>query len=330
MSNFVKTAHLSPHTLRHDVHTAATRDGYGKGIVEIGEKDGRVVVLCADLTESTRSNLFQREFPERFIEMGVAEQNMVGVAVGLALNGKIPFAATYAVFVPGRAWDQIRISGCYNKANIKLIGAHTGVSVGPDGATHQALEDIALTRVLPHMTVLVPCDAEETRKAIHAAAAIVGPVYIRIGRSPIPQFTTEKSPFSIGKGAIFKDGKDVAIIGSGPIIHSALIVAHHLIEKGISCRVINLPCVKPIDTEIIERAARDCRAIVTVEEHQIMGGVGSAIAEVVALSYPVPMEFIGMHDSFGESGTPDELLKKYKMDVHAIEAAVQKVLKRKL
>ncbi len=329
MSNFIKSAYLSPDTLRHDVHIAATRDGYGDAVVELGEKDDRIVVLCADLTESTRSNKFQRAFPERFIQMGVAEQNMVGVAVGLALNGKIPFAATYAVFLPGRCWDQIRISGCYNKANIKLIGAHTGVSVGADGATHQALEDIALTRVLPHMTVLVPCDAEEARKAVYAAASITGPVYIRLGRTATPAFTTKKTPFSVGKGVVFRDGKDVAIIGAGPIVHSALVAAHQLIEKNISCRVINLPSVKPIDTELIEKAARECRAIVTVEEHQIAGGVGSAIAEVVAQTYPVPMEFIGMHNSFGESGTPEELLKKYKMDATAIELAVHKVLKRK-
>lgn len=329
MSNFVKSAYLSPNTLRHDVHTTATRDGYGKAIVELGETNDRIVVLCADLTESTRSNIFQREFPERFIEMGVAEQNMTGVAVGLALNGKIPFTATYAVFSPGRTWDQIRISVCYNNANVKLIGAHTGVSVGPDGATHQALEDIALTRVLPHMTVLVPCDAEEARKAIHAAAAMNGPAYIRLGRSATPSFTTEKTPFSIGKGVVFRDGKDVAIIGAGPLIHSALMAAHKLIEKGISCRVINLPSIKPIDTDLIEKAARECRAIVTVEEHQVMGGVGSAIAEVVATTYPVPMEFVGMHNSFGESGTPDELLTKYKMDAAAIEKKVYTAVKRK-
>lgn len=329
MSNFMKTAHLSPSTLRHDVHMAATRDGYGKAVVELGEQDERIVVLCADLTESTRSNAFQREFPERFIEMGVAEQNMTAVAVGLALNGKIPFTATYAVFSPGRAWDQIRISGCYNNANIKIIGAHAGISVGPDGATHQAMEDIALTRVLPHMTVLVPCDAEEARKAVHAAAAINGPVYIRLARNATAQFTTEKTPFSIGKGIVFRDGKDVAIIGSGPIIHSAIVAAHNLIEKGISCRVVNLPSIKPIDIEIIEKAARECKAIVTVEEHQVAGGIGSAIAEVVARTYPIPMEFVGMHDSFGESGTPEELLKKYRMDAPAITAAVQKVMKRK-
>ncbi|HLC48916.1 MAG TPA: transketolase family protein [Candidatus Andersenbacteria bacterium] len=329
MSNFLKTAHLSPATLRHDVHMAATRDGYGIGVVELGEKDDSIVVLCADLTESTRSNLFREKFTERFIEMGVAEQNMANVAVGLSLNGKIPFIATYAVFSPGRNWDQIRISSCYNKANVKFIGAHAGVTVGPDGGTHQALEDIALTRVLPNMTVLVPCDSEEARKAVHAAAKINGPVYIRLGRIPTPVFTTQKTPFRVGKATTFRDGDDVAIIGAGPIIHSALVAAHQLVEKGISCRIINLSSIKPIDSEAIEQAARSCKAIVTVEEHQIFGGVGSAIAEVVAGSYPVPMEFIGMHDSFGESGPPEELLKKYRMDAPAIEQAVLKVIKRK-
>ncbi len=329
MSNFTKSAHLSPSTLRHDVHMAATRDGYGTGVVELGDKDEKIIVLCADLTESTRSNLFREKFPERFIEMGVAEQNMANVAVGLSLNGKIPFIATYAVFSPGRNWDQIRISSCYNKANVKFIGAHTGVSVGPDGGTHQALEDIALTRVLPNMTVLVPADTEEARKAVHAAAKINGPVYIRLGRGATPVFTTEKTPFTIGKALTLRDGDDVAIIGAGPILHSALVAAHHLIEKGISCRVINVPSIKPMDTDAIEKAARDCRAIVTVEEHQVFGGIGSAIAEVVAQSYPVPMEFIGMHDSFGESGTPEELLKKYRMDAAGIERAVLKVIKRK-
>ncbi len=328
MGNFAKSAYLSPSTLHHDVHMAATRDGYGKGVTALGEKDERIVVLCADLTESTRSNIFREKFPERFIEMGVAEQNMAGVAVGLALNGKIPFIATYAVFSPGRNWDQIRISACYNDANVKFIGAHAGVTVGPDGATHQAMEDIALTRVLPGMTVLVPCDAIEAEKAIYAAAEIEGPVYIRLGRIATPEFTTEKTPFTIGKAVTFKEGTDVAIIGAGPIIHSALAAAHRLVEKGISCRVINLPSIKPIDEIAIEKAARDCGAIVTVEEHQVMGGIGSAIAEVTARTYPVPIEFIGMQNSFGESGTPEELLKKYRMDDHAIERAVMQVLKR--
>ncbi len=329
MSNFSKGAHLASTTFRHDAPMTPTRDGYGTGVVELGEKDERIVVLCADLAESTRSNLFREQFPERFIEMGVAEQNMANVAVGLSLNGKIPFIATYAVFSPGRNWDQIRISSCYNKANVKFIGAHTGVSVGPDGGTHQALEDIALTRVLPNMTVLVPCDSEEAKKAVHAAVKINGPVYIRLGRVATPVFTTEKTPFVIGKALPMRDGNDVAIIGAGPIIHTALIAAHHLEEKGISCRVINLPSIKPIDMEAIEKAARDCKAIVTVEEHQVFGGVGSAIAEVLAQTYPVPVEFVGMHNSFGESGTPEELLKKYRMDAPAIEHAVLKVIKRK-
>lgn len=329
MSNFVKEAHLSTTTLRHDVHMAATRDGYGTAITQLGAEQESVVVLCADLTESTRNNAFRDAFPERFIEMGIAEQNMAAVAAGLSLNGKIPFIATYAVFSPGRNWDQIRISSCYNNANVKFIGAHAGISVGPDGGTHQALEDIALMRVLPNMTVLVPCDAIETQKAVRAAAAKQGPVYIRIGRNPTPQFTTEKTPFAIGKAVTFKEGTDVAIIGAGPIMHSALIAAHRLIEKGISCSVINLPSIKPIDEEAIERAAKTCRAIVTVEEHQIMGGVGSAIAETVSRTYPVPIEYIGMPNHFGESGTPQELEKKYRMDVPAIEAAVQRVIKRK-
>lgn len=329
MSNFPKSAHLSPSTLRHDVHMAATRDGYGTGVVELGKKDERIVVLCADLAESTRSNLFREEFPERFIEMGVAEQNMANVAVGLALNGKIPFIATYAVFSPGRNWDQIRISSCYNNVHVTFIGAHAGISVGPDGGTHQAMEDIALTRVLPNMTVIVPCDSEEARKAVHAAAEMKGPVYIRLGRVATPVFTTEKTPFTVGKALTLRDGDDVAIIGAGPILHSALVAAHRLVEKGISCRVINLRSIKPIDTDAIEKAARDCKAVVTVEEHQIVGGVGSAVAEVLAQTYPVPMEFVGMHNSFGESGTPEELLKKYKMDAPAIEQAVLTVMKRK-
>lgn len=329
MSNFVPSAHISSTALRHDVHTAATRDGYGTAVVELGKEDERIVVLCADLTESTRSNGFRDAFPERFIQMGVAEQNMAAVAAGLALNGKIPFVATYAVFSPGRNWDQIRISSCYNKANVKFIGAHTGVSVGPDGGTHQALEDITLTRVLPNMTVLTPCDALEAQKAVRAAVTINGPVYIRLGRAATPQFTTEKTPFTIGKALTIKEGTDVAIIGAGPILHSAMVAAHRLVEKGISCKIINLGTIKPIDEDAIEKAARQCKAVVTVEEHQIMGGVGSAVAEVIVRKYPVPMEFIGMRNSFGESGTPEELLKKYKMDDAAIEQAILRVIKRK-
>lgn len=323
------SAHLKRNTLSKDVDIAGTRDGYGLGLVETGEKDERIVVLTADLAESTRAQKFQDKFPERFIECGVQEQNMANVAVGLALNGKIPFVSTYAVFCPGRNWDQMRISGCYNNANVKYAGAHTGISVGPDGATHQAMEDIALTRVLPNMTVLVPVDMEEARKVVHAAVAIKGPVYFRFARAGTPAFTTEHTPFRVGKAVTFRDGKDVAIIGAGPIVHSALVAADRLIERGISCRVINSPSIKPLDGDTIEQAARECGAVVTVEEHQIMGGVGSAIAEHLASTYPVPIEFIGMPNSFGESGEPAQLLKKYRMDADAIESAVRRVVKRK-
>lgn len=324
-----KSAQLKRNTLSKDVDMIATRDAYGAGLVEVGEKNKDVVVLTADLGDSTKASKFQAKFPERYIQCGIQEQNMANVAVGLALNGKIPFVSTYAVFCPGRNWDQIRISSCYNEANVKFAGAHTGISVGPDGATHQAMEDVALTRVLPNMTVFVPCDSEETRKVVHAAVSIKGPVYFRFARAGTPAFTTDKTPFEVGKAQIFQEGSDVAIIGAGPLIHSALIAADRLIEKGITCRVINCPTIKPIDEDTIERAARECEAIVTVEEHQVMAGVGSAIAEVVVRTYPVPMEFVGMHNSFGESGQPAELLKKYKMDADAIESAVRRVIKRK-
>lgn len=324
-----KNAHLKRDVFSPDIEKVPTRDGYGIGLVELGEKDENIVVLCGDLSDSTRSKKFQERFPDRFIEVGVAEQNMATLAVGLALNGKIPFISTYAVFCPGRNWDQIRISGCYNNVNLNFTGAHSGISVGPDGATHQALEDIALTRVLPRMTVLVPCDMEETRKVTHAAAAINAPVYFRFARAGTPLFTTERTPFTVGKALVLFEGTDVAIIGAGPIIHSALMAAHQLIEKGISCKVINSPSIKPLDVDTIEQAARTCGAVVTCEEHQIMAGVGSAIAESLAKTYPVPIEFVGMRDSFGESGEPDELLHKYKMDTEAIKEAVVKVLKRK-
>src|SRR5581483_4722507 len=329
MSIFHPGAHLDPKTLSKDIHQAPTRDGYGLGIVEVGEKNGDVVVLCADLSDSTRSAKFQEKFPDRYIEIGIAEQNMAGIAVGLALQGKVPIISTYGVFTPGRNWDQLRISVGWNNANVKIAGAHTGISVGPDGATHQAMEDVTLTRVLPRMTVLVPVDMEETRKAVHAAVALKGPVYIRFGRAPTPAFTTAKTPFKIGKAIVLRDGKDVAVIGAGPIMHSALLAADRLIEQGISCRVINSPSIKPIDDEAIEQAARECGAIVTCEEHQIMGGIGSAIAEVVVGTYPVPIEFVGMKNSFGESGEPAQLLQKYKMDTAAIVDAVKKVLHRK-
>jgi transketolase len=307
----------------------ATRDGYGEGLVELGAKNPLVVVLTGDLKESTRTEWFEEHYPDRFIEMGIAEQNMAVVATGLALAGKIPFVATYAVFCPGRNWDQVRISICYQNVNVKLSGAHAGISVGPDGATHQALEDIAITRVLPNMTVFVPCDAEETRKVVHAAAKIVGPVYMRFARHKTPVFTTPKSPLTPGKAAQLTNGDDVTIVACGPIVYNALEAARELSGKGIGVRVLNMATVKPLDAHAVVRAAKETGAIVTAEEHQIHGGLGSAVAEVLVREYPVPQEFVGMPDRFGESGTPDELLHAYGMDTKAAVNAIHRVLKRK-
>ncbi len=306
-----------------------TRDGFGEGLLELGKQDEKTVVVCADLSESTRVEKFGATFPHRFFEVGVAEQNMVGIACGMALEGLSAWTASYATFNPGRSWDQIRVSGCYNNINLKIAGHHTGLSVGPDGATHQALEDVALMRVLPHMTVVVPCDAHEARKATITLGMMQGPAYIRLGRAPTPLFTTQDAPFKLGKANVLRDGSDVAIIGAGPILHDALLVANILQKSGISCAVINLHTIKPIDVAMITKYARQCKAIVTVEEHQVNAGIGSAIAEVVVKSFPVPIEMVGMNDSFGESGEPKELLAKYSMDAKAIGRAVAQVLKRK-
>ena len=307
----------------------ATRDGYGKGLVEAGEKDDRVVVLCADLTESTRSLWFAEKFPERFIEMGVAEQNMATVAAGMANYGKIPFISSYAAFSPGRNNEQIRTTIAINNVPVKIGGAHAGISVGPDGATHQALEDIALMRVMPRITVLVPCDANEAEKATVAAAFYPGPVYIRFGREKSPVFTTKDTPFKIGQAEIFRHGKDVAIIGCGMLLYNALVAAEELSKEGIEAMVINNHTIKPIDSKTIIKAARETGAVVTVEEHQVNGGLGSAVAEVLAKNYPVPQEFIGVHDRFGESGEPQELIEAFGMGVKDIKEAVKRVVKSK-
>jgi len=307
-----------------------TRDGYGKGLVDAGEKDERVVVLCADLAESTRCHWFKEKFPARYIEVGVAEQNMATIASGLANYGKIPFISSYAVFSPGRNNEQIRTTASLSKLPVKICGAHAGVSVGPDGATHQALEDIALMRVQPNMTVLVPCDAIESRKATLAAAFYDGPVYIRFGREKSPVFTTDKTPFEIGKAIIFREGKDVTIAGCGMLLYNALIAAEELSKEGIEAEVINSHTVKPLDTENILNSVKKTKAIVTVEEHQIMGGFGSAVAEVLSQYFPAPQEFIGVSDRFGESGEPDELIEALGMGVKDIKAAALKVIKRKV
>ena len=325
-----KEAKLAPEFLDSSrILMAATRDGYGKGLVEAGEKDERVVVLCADLTESTRSLWFAEKFPERFVELGVAEQNMATVAAGMANYGKIPFISSYAAFSPGRNNEQIRTTIAINNVPVKIGGAHAGISVGPDGATHQALEDIALMRVLPRMTVLVPCDAIETQKATVAAAFHPGPVYIRFGREKSPVFTTKDAPFEIGRAEIYRLGSDVAIIGCGMLLYNALIAAEELLKEGIEAMVINNHTVKTIDSETIIKAAKDTGAVVTVEEHQINGGLGSAVAEVLAKNYPVPQEFIGVQDRFGESGEPWELVEKFGMGIKDIKEAVKRVIKRK-
>ena len=311
------------------LETKPTRDGYGEGLVELGKENPNVVVLGADLTGSTRCDWFKKEFPDRFIEVGIAEQNMMGIAAGLAMAGKIPFASTYGVFCPGRNWDQMRISVCYSKANVKFTGAHTGVSVGADGATHQALEDIAITRCIPDLTVLAPCDYLETKKATIAAGRMEGPVYLRFAREATPIFTVEKTPFEIGKAQIFKEGNDVAIIACGPTVHEALLAANELEKEGISVAVVNNPSIKPIDKKTISEIAKKTGAVVTAEDHQVMGGMGSVVCEVLAKNNPVPVEMIGVQDRFGESGTPDELMNEFQLLAKHIKEAVQKVIKRK-
>ena len=320
-----------------------TRDGYGKGVVEAGEKDERIVVLCADLTESTRSHWFAEKFPERFIQVGVAEQNLALLGSGMANYGKIPFISSYAVFSPGRNNEQIRTNISLNNVPVKVIGAHAGISVGPDGATHQALEDIALMRVQPPMVVVVPCDAIEAQKATVAIAFNGKPSYLRIGREKSPVFTTKKTPFEIGRAEIYRDTStgstnspqassgqaDCVIIGCGMLLHNTLLAAEELTEEGIECMVINSHTVKPLDKKTIVESAKKCGAVITVEEHQVNGGLGSAVAEVLSRNYPVPQEYIGVQDRFGESGEAEELIKHFGMDAESIKNAVKKVIARK-
>jgi transketolase len=324
---------LNPKIFNDDVEQVSIRKGFGEGLVLAGEQDKNVVGLCADLTESTQMNLFAEKFPERFVEMGVAEQNLVTVASGMAAMGKIPFCSSYAMFSPGRNWEQIRTTIAYNDRPVKIVGSHAGVSVGPDGGTHQALEDIALMRVIPNMDVLSPCDAVEAKKMTIALVKTGKPAYLRLAREKTPVITTEETPMQIGKAEIywFPDVglAQVGIIATGSLLHRALLAAKELEAEGTKTKVMNLSSIKPIDVDAIISLAKECKAIVTVEEHQIAGGMGSAVAEVLAQNFPVPIEFVGVRDLFGQSGTPDELIEHYGMGKNSIKEVVRKVLKRK-
>lgn len=368
-----KDLKLNPRIFDKEVEKVPIRKGFGEGLLEAAIHDKNIVGLCADLTESTQMHLFKAKFPERFIEIGVAEQNLATVASGMAAMGKIPFMTSYATFSPGRNWEQIRTTICYNNQPVKIIGSHAGVSVGPDGGTHQMTEDIALTRVLPRMVVISPCDAIEAKKATIALAKTKDPTYLRLAREKTPIMTTEETPFEIGKAqlmfrsilsgeseerrmkneesnrnleigahnlghgqqnhihhkapAISKKG--VGIIATGALLYNAILAAKELDAQGVDVTVMNLATIKPLDEHAIIRLAHEYRALVTVEEHQIAGGLGSAVAELLAAHSPVPIEFIGMKDVFGQSGTPEELIKYYGMDVKDIVVACHKVMLRK-
>jgi transketolase len=324
---------LNPKMFDPEVEEVPIRKGFGDGLLAVGETNENVVGLCADLTESTQMHLFKKKFPERFIEMGVAEQNLAGVASGMAAMGKIPYISSYAMFSPGRNWEQIRTTIGYNDRAVIIAGSHAGISVGPDGGTHQAIEDIAITRVIPRMVVISPCDAIEAKKATIAAASLQMPVYLRLAREKTPVMTTEHTPFQVGKAEIFFEptaGKaDVGIIATGALLHKALSAARALEKEKIGVKVLNLSTIKPLDERAILRLAEEAGRLVTVEEHQIAGGMGSAVAELLAKHKPVPMEFIGVKDLFGQSGKPEELIEHYGMGEKHIHDAVKKVLKKR-
>ncbi|KKR84602.1 MAG: hypothetical protein UU31_C0005G0016 [Candidatus Uhrbacteria bacterium GW2011_GWA2_41_10] len=323
--------HLLPQAF-DSTHTkyVPTRDGYGEGLVQAGTIDKNVVVLCADLSESTRSLPFKQTFPDRFIQMGVSEQSMASIAAGMALTGKVPFISSYATFSPGRNWEQIRTTIALNNTNVKIAGAHAGISVGPDGATHQMIEDIAIMRVMPNMRVLVPCDKEETRKATLTAAKLVGPYYLRFAREKSPVFTTEKTPFTLGHAETYRFGNDLTIVAAGPVLYEALLAAETLSHKyRIEARVINCHTIKPFDVQTIVLAAKETGAFVTIEEAQAVGGLGGAVAETLTLTIPVPLERMGIQDRFGESGEPRELMEGFGLTASFIIQAARRVLKRK-
>jgi len=321
--SFTLSQHINPNLFDSHVEMVPNRNGYGDGLKEAGMEDERVVALAADLTASTKTNLFAESFPKRFVQAGIAEQSMASVASGMAAMGKIPFIASYAMFSPGRNWEQIRTTIAYNGSNVKIVGAHSGVSVGPDGATHQAIEDLAIMRVVPRMVVIAPCDAVEAKKATRAIAKYVGPTYMRLARESTPVITTPGSPFEIGKAEVYmtrnKDHKQsVGIIGTGTILYHAMVAGKTLNGEGIGASVMNMATVKPLDTKAILAFAKEHDLILTVEEHQRSGGLGSAVSEYLSEVTPTWVLRIGVDDSFGQSGTPEELLKHYRIDSGAI------------
>ncbi|GAA3642666.1 transketolase family protein [Asaccharospora irregularis] len=307
----------------------ATREAYGKALVKLGQINDNVVVLDADLSKSTKTNDFYKMFPERFFNMGIAEQNLIGAACGLSTAGKIPFASTFAMFATGRAFEVIRNSVCYPKLNVKVCATHAGLTVGEDGASHESVEDMAIMRAIPNMTVLVPADGVETEKMIFEVAKYNGPVYVRLGRSAVPVLFDENYKFEIGKGSVVRDGNDATIIACGIMVNEAILAHEALKEEGINARVINMSTIKPIDRDLIIKAAEETKAIVTAEEHSIIGGLGSAVSEVVGEECPVIVKKVGVKDTFGESGTPAELLKKYGLTAEEIVNAVKDAVSKK-
>lgn len=310
------------------VKKEATRDGFGKALLDLGESNKNVVVLSADLTESVRAHWFRDKYPDRFVSHGVAEQDMMGAAAGLALSGKVPFACTFGSFASGRAWDQVRVSIAYMNLNVNIAGSHGGISVGGDGATHQALEEIALMRIIPNMTVVVPADSQEAYLATKQAAELPGPVYLRLGRANVPVMT-DAPEFKIGKASVLTEGNDITIVACGHMVCAAMSAAEKLKAKGIQARVINLHTPKPIDRETLIKAAKETGAILTVEEHTIYGGMGSAVAEVIVEECPVPMKMMGIKDKFGLSGEPDELFEFFGLTDDSITRQAEALLAKK-
>lgn len=322
---------LNENFFNDDVEKVATRAGYGEGLIALGETNPNVVVLSADLTESVKANKFAEKYPERFFEMGVAEQNMAAIAAGFGVSGKAAFISSYATFSPGRNWEQLRTTAIYNDANVKIAGHHAGLMTGPDGATHQATEDIAITRVWPKMRIIVPCDARQAAKATMYAGENYGPFYLRFTRDNTPTMTTAETPFEFGKAQVFwvSQNPQAAIFATGYMVYHAILAAKELENEGIQTKVVNVHTVKPLDEATVIGLAKETGAIISVEDHQIDGGLGSVISEVLARNYPTPQEFIGLQNTFGESGKIDELLTKYGMDKDAIKEAVKKAIARK-